>query len=139
MYLDANVVVYSVTTDPRYSAACRAWLKRIESEEIVAEASVLVLVESLHALKSLNRIHAKEKRPLIDIRGSINAVLTLPIRWLELTPSVVGRAAEVDPPVTAGDAVHIASMEFHGIQEILTADTKFDRVAGIRRRDPLAR
>lgn len=138
MYLDANVLIYAVTQDGRYGAACTQWLKRIESGQITVATSALLLVECLHVFKSLNRILGKKRRRAIDISGSLNAVLSLPIRWLELTPSVVLRASEVDAPLTAGDAVHVSTMEIHGISEILSADAGFDRVSGIRRRDPLA-
>ena len=139
MYLDANVIVYAVTQDRRYGAPGARWLKRIEAKEVPAESSVLMIVECLHAFRSLNRILARKRRAPIDIPGSIRAILSLQVRWLELTPTVVARASELTQPMTAGDAVHVASMELHGVSEILSADQDFDRIANIRRIDPLAR
>jgi len=138
VYLDTNVVVYAVSRDPAYGSACKKWLTKIEKKEIIAESSPLTLVECLHAFKNINRIMAKKKRALIDVPGSISALLTLPLRWLDLTPAVILRASESAAPVTAGDAVHLATMEVHGVHEILSADAGFDSVPGIRRRDPLS-
>jgi predicted nucleic acid-binding protein len=137
VYLDANIVVYAVSNDAKYGAACARWLARIETGALAAESSPLMMVECLHAFRNLNRILARKKRDPIDVPGSINALLSLPIRWLELTPAVVARAADQTAPVPAGDAVHLASMEIHGVAEILSADAGFDRFPSVRRRDPL--
>jgi predicted nucleic acid-binding protein len=137
VYLDANVAVYAVSNDSRYGTACAQWLKRIERGAVTAESSPLTLVECLHAFKNLNRILAKRRRGSIDIPRSIGALLSLPVRWLDLTPAVLLRASEYTTAVTAGDAVHLASMELHGVLEILSADAGFDRFANVRRRDPL--
>jgi predicted nucleic acid-binding protein len=138
MYLDANIIVYAVTRDSKYGASCKVWLEKIAKNAIQAESSPFMLIECLHAFKNLNRILPRKKRPTIDIPQSMIAILSLPIQWIELTPAVVLRASEYTRTMTAGDAVHLASMEIRGIPEILSADTGFDAIANVSRRDPLS-
>lgn len=136
MYIDTNIVIYAISQDSKYGSGCTSWLERINKQEISAEASVLLLTECLHVLKSLNKIAVKKARKSIDIRMSLNAIMSIPIKWLELTPLVVLRASEFNYPLATGDALHIASMELNGITEILSADKEIDKVPGIQRIDP---
>lgn len=136
MYIDTNIVVYAVSQDPKYGSACTSWLERINRGEVIAESSVLLLVECLHVFTSLNNIAAKKGHKAIDIYTSLNAIMNIPIKWLELTPLVILRASESNYPLTTADAIHIVSMELNGITEILSADTGLDKIPGIRRIDP---
>ena len=44
--------------------------------------------------------------------------------------------AQQHPGLSARDVIHLAVMKRHGVMEILTADTAFDKIEQVRRIDP---
>lgn len=135
-YLDTNILIYAIENHPEYGKQCANILKSIESGRVEACASVLVLVEVLNVLTRINRILRKEGKKQIDKRGAIEAIVSLPIVWFELSPAVVKKASEYDYSVSGADYIHIATMELNSISEIFSADEELDKVGFIRRIEP---
>ncbi len=136
-YLDTNVIIYAIENHPKYGKKCKQILEDIESEKLRAECSIIVLVEVINVLKKLNKTLKTHKNPPLDLRKNIDAILSLPITWMDLNFSVIRKSSEYDYNISGVDCVHIATMELNSIKKILSADTDFDEIDFIKRIDPL--
>lgn len=137
IYLDTNILIYAIENNPKYGESCKKILLDIESGEIKACASILVLVETLNVLTKINRTLKDNNKKELDIKKNIDAVISLPIVWLELNLFVVKRAAEYDYSITGIDYIHIASMELNSVTKIISLDNELDKVDFIKVIDPL--
>ncbi|MBI2172833.1 MAG: type II toxin-antitoxin system VapC family toxin [Candidatus Aenigmarchaeota archaeon] len=137
IYLDTNVIIYAIENNEKYGKHCKQVLLEVESGKLKAYSSVIVLVECINVLKKLNRILAKEGKKELVIRDNVDAILSLPIVWLDLNFLVIKRASEYDFDVSGIDCIHIASMEMNSLSKIISADEDFDKVDFAKRIDPL--
>lgn len=128
IYLDSNVPMYVVGGEhPNKDAALRLLAEVVSAREPLI-TSVEVLQEILHRYNALDRVDAIQ--PAFDwlLR---TVVEVLPITMPEMTAAkdiVLSRYG-----ISARDALHIAVMRANEIDRILSFDTGFDRVPGIRR------
>ena len=76
----------------------------------------------------------KEK---LNIRKNIDAILSLPIKWIELDFAIIRRASEYQFKVSGIDYIHVASMELNLVNEIISADEELNKIDFIKRIDPL--
>ena len=137
IYLDTNIIVYAIENHSRYGKTCKAILEDIESGKLKASSSILVLVELTNVIVKLNRLLEVERKRQLDLKENIEAVLSLPITWIDLDFLVIEKASEYAYQINGVDYVHLASMEIYSIREILSADKDLDRVESVRRVDPL--
>lgn len=87
-----------------------------------------VLQEILHRYVAINRRH--------DIQPAFDALLNTIDEVLPVDRAVVERAKQIVlgyQHLSVRDAVHLAVMEQHGIDRILTFDSGFDGFPGITR------
>ncbi len=131
MFIDANIFILGVLGQDALAIRSRKFLKRLESGEQNAMTSVMVLGE---VLKVLNRKLESRPEAVLWVRR-IMAYPNLKICGLE--------RAQFDaslPFFSQGlkpyDALHAATMREHGICEILSFDSDFDKIDGIRRAEP---
>jgi predicted nucleic acid-binding protein len=136
-YLDTNVIIYAVESHPRYGGKCKDILKAVENAELEVCASILILVEVINVMCKLNRILEKKRKEKLNIRKNIDAILSLPIKWIELDFAVIRRASEYQFRVSGIDYLHVASMELNLVDEIISADEELDKIDFIKRIDPL--
>ena len=97
-----------------------------ERERLVTDAEVLQ--EILHRDTAIGRREA--------IQPAFDALLGVTDEVLPIDIDVVQRARAIvleRPQLSARDAVHVAVMQAHGIERILSFDTGFDHLPGIRR------
>ena len=95
-------------------------------QRLVTDAEVLQ--EILHRYTAINQRDA--------IGPAFQVMLDIVDEVFAIEKAEVLRAGEIVQSRTllsAGDAVHIAVMERHGIRKILSFDTGFDRWAGLQR------
>lgn len=137
IYLDTNVIVYAIENHPKYGTACKKILEDIESRKLETSASVLVLVELINVLTKLNRILKRRGRKPLSIKENIQAVLSLPLVWVDLDILIIEKASEYTFEINGIDYIHVASMEVNSINEVLSADKDLDKVRIVRRIDPL--
>jgi len=134
-YLDTNIIIYAIENHPKYGKACKKILLDVESSKLKVCSSMLVLVETINVLTKINRtLEDKEK---LDVRSNIDAILSLPIVWLDLNFFVIKRAAEYEYKISGVDYIHIASMELNSVTKIISADKELNKVDFIKRVDPL--
>ncbi len=137
MYLDTNIIVYAIENHPKYGKVCKRILEDVEYGKLKVSSSVLVLVELINVITKLNKILIKRGRKELDLRENIEAVLSLPITWIDLDFLVIEKASEYSYEINGVDYIHLASMEINSINEILSADLDLNKVKSIKRIDPL--
>ena len=97
-----------------------------EKQRLVTGAEVLQ--EILHRYMAVNR--RREIQPAFDVLLEVvDQVLAVEHATVERAKEIVLRHAGL----SARDAVHLAVMEQHGIERILSFDTGFDGFPGITR------
>ncbi len=137
IYLDTNVIIYAIENHPKYGKKCRQILEDIESERLKASCSALVLVETINVLLRLNKVLKDRGENILDVRKNIDAILSLPIIWIDLNFAIIKRASEYNYNISGVDYVHIATMDLNSIAKIISADTDFNVLEFIKRIDPL--
>jgi len=136
-YLDTNVIIYAIERHPKYGEKCKNILKAVESAELEVCASTLILVEVINVLCKLNRILKEMGKEKLNMKKNIDAILSLPIKWIELDFAIIRRASEYEFKVSGIDYVHVASMELNLVNEIISADEELDKIDFTKRIDPL--
>lgn len=106
-------------------------LEDLEKGKLEVVISVQVLSEVTNVLY--------QRFGIRDTVNHISAILSYPLKVIDLTPDIVLRAAEYsrDYGILPYDGIHVASaLSFFGA-EILSADKELDKVGIVRRIDPL--
>ena len=126
--VDSNVPMYLVgAAHPHKSDAQRLLETAIAaSERLVTDAEVLQ--EILHRYVAIGRPEAIQ--PAFDaVLGVVDAVYPIELADVQRAKEVVLGGYGL----SARDAVHVAVMERHGIDRIMTFDSAFDRFPGVER------
>ena len=126
--VDSNIPMYLVGAPHPRKTDAQALLERLvtEDERLVTDAEVLQ--EILHRYGALDRRDA--------IQPAFDAVLRVVDEVLPIAHADAMRAKDIllgHPRLTARDALHLAVMEHHGVEQILSFDRHFDGFPGIRR------
>jgi uncharacterized protein len=112
---------------PRKSDAQRAVETLLsQRQRLVTDAEVLQ--EILHRYVAINRRDA--------IQPAFDALLRITDQVLPIDGAAVTRAKEIilgHSRISARDALHLAVMESHGIERILSFDSGFDGFPGVER------
>jgi predicted nucleic acid-binding protein len=126
--IDSNIPVYLAGAPGTRKTDTQHWLERLVSERQRLVTDAEVLQEILYRYSAINRPY--------DIPPAFDALLTVVDEVLPIDRAVVERAQQIVlsyPRLSARDSVHLAVMEQHGIERILTFDTGFDGFPGIAR------
>ena len=126
--IDSNIPMYLVGASHPHKSDAQRWLEKLVSdrERLVTDAEVLQ--EILHRYVAIDRRDA--------IQPAFEALLGIVDQVLGIDRVAVERAKEIvlgHRHLSARDAVHLAVMEQHGIDRILTFDSGFDRFPGVTR------
>ena len=125
--VDTNVLVYAATAGP-YRDACARVVEAI-AHGVDARTSTAVLEEAWHVELS-GRAG--------DLTGLAANAYTLFTPLLAVTDEIVDAALRLRAHrLGANDRIHVATCARNDLDAILTADTDFDDVRGLRRIDPL--
>ncbi len=126
--IDSNIPMYLVGTPSPHKTDAQRLLERLVSDRQRLVTDAEVLQEILHRYVAINRRH--------DIQPAFDALLNIVDEVLSVDRAVVERAKQIVlsyQRLSARDAVHLAVMEQHGIERILTFDSGFDGFPGITR------
>ena len=120
--------MYLVGSSHPHKSDAQRWLEKLVSdrERLVTDAEVLQ--EILHRYVAINRRDA--------IQPAFDALLGIVDQVLAVDRGIAERAKEIVlgyRQLSARDAVHLAVMEHHGIERILTFDSGFDGFPGMTR------
>jgi predicted nucleic acid-binding protein len=155
VFVDTNCLVYAVSADPRYGAACEQLLERIDNQDIQGCTSAHVLSEMAHRVMTLEAV-ARFRRPLAGManwlrrhwvevqqltrhRQAIDEVQNFKVQILPVDGALVSRAADLNVPfgLLSSDALIVALMQQNGLTALASLDADFDRVPGITRYAPV--
>ena len=120
--------MYLIGAPHAHKSDARRLLEKLigERRRLVTDAEVLQ--EILHRYVAINRRDA--------IQPAFDALLGIVDQVLPVDRPIVERAKQIVlgyQQLSARDAVHLAIMEHHGIEQILTFDSGFDTFPGIYR------
>ena len=126
--IDSNSPMYLVGTPGPLKTDAQRLLEKLVSqrERLITDAEVLQ--EILHRYVAINRRH--------DIQPAFDALLNVVDEVLPVDGAVAERAKQIVLGylrLSARDAVHLAVMEQHGIDRILTFDAGFEGFPGSTR------
>jgi predicted nucleic acid-binding protein len=128
IFIDSNIPMYLIGAPHPHRSDAQGWLEKLvsERERLVTDAEVLQ--EILHRYVATNRRDA--------IQPAFDVLLRVVDEVFAMDSVAVERAKEIvlgNRHLSARDAVHLAVMEQHEIERILTFDKGFDRFPGITR------
>lgn len=128
IFVDSNISMYLVGAPHANKAEARRLLEGCIHREERLVTNAEVLQEILHRYVAIERRDAIE--PAFEVLlGVIDEVFPVDGEDVRRALSVVLHNTRL----SARDALHVSVMERHGIDRILTFDTAFDDVPGIRR------
>jgi hypothetical protein len=120
--------MYLVGAPHPHKSDAQQWLEKLVSDRQRLVTDAEVLQEILHRYVAINRRDA--------IQPAFDALLDIVDQVLAVDRAIAERAKEIvlgHRQMSARDAVHLAVMEHHGIERILTFDSGFDGFPGITR------
>jgi len=126
--VDSNIPMYLVGAPHPLKARARLLLERLvaNSERLVTD--VEVLQEILHRYSAIRRIDAVD--PAFEaLLGVVDEVF--PVQEADVISAK--RILLGTPPLSARDALHVAIMERHEVEAVLSFDRGFDAVPSLRR------
>jgi len=126
--IDSNIPMYLIGAAHPHKSDAQRLLERLISDRQRLVTDAEVLQEILHRYVAVGRRDAIQ--PAFDaLLGIVDQVLAVDLAVAERAKQIVlGRRH-----MSARDAVHLAVMEQHGIEQILTFDSGFDGFPGVRR------
>lgn len=126
--IDSNIPMYLVGAPHPHKSDAQRLLEKLVSERQRLVTDAEVLQEILHRYVAINRRDA--------IQPAYDALLGIVDQVLPVDRAVAERAKEIvlgHRQISARDAVHLAVMEQHSIEQILTFDSGFDGFPGVKR------
>jgi uncharacterized protein len=126
--VDSNISMYLVGAPHAHKSDARRLLEKVVSERQSLVTDAEVLQEILHRYVAIDRRDA--------IQPAFDALIGIVDQVLAVDRSIAERAKQIVlgyRQLSARDAVHIAVMEQHGIEQIMTFDSGFDGFPGITR------
>ena len=120
--------MYLVGAEHPHKVDARRLLERAVAEKRRLITDAEVLQEILHRFVAIDRRDA--------IQPCFEVLLEVVDEVLPVDLEIVEGARDIvigHPDLTARDAVHLAIMRVHGIEQILTFDRRFDGLPGIQR------
>lgn len=128
IFVDSNIPMHLVGAPHPHKTDAKRWLEELVSgrERLVTDAEVLQ--EILHRYVSIERPDA--------IQPAFDALLGLVDEVFSVDQAAVERAKQIvlgHKSLSARDAVHLATMQIHGVKRILSFDRGFDGFPGISR------
>jgi predicted nucleic acid-binding protein len=126
--VDSNIPMYLVGAAHPHKSDAQRLLENLISRRARLVTDAEVMQEILHRYVAINRREA--------IQPAFDALLGVVDQVLAVDHAVVERAKQIVlgyARLSARDAVHLAIMQQHGIEKILSFDSGFDGFPGIER------
>jgi predicted nucleic acid-binding protein len=128
IFVDSNIPMYLVGAAHAHKADAQRLLEKLISERARLVTDAEVLQEILHRYVAINRRDA--------IQSAFDALLGIVDQVFAIEHSAAERAKSIvlgHSHLSARDALHIAVMEQHRVEQILSFDVGFDGFPGIAR------
>lgn len=155
VFLHANTLLYHFTADAQYGPACTDLVERIERQELTGFTSTHVVSEVAHRLMTIEaslqfgrpfagivgwlQKHPANVQQLARFRQAIQEVPRYRVQVLIIPADLLDAAAAVTQQtgLLHNDSVIVALLRLHGLTNLASADTDFDRVPGLTRYAPI--
>jgi predicted nucleic acid-binding protein len=127
IFVDSNIPMYLIGAFHPHKSDARQLLESAiaSGDRLVTNAEVYQ--EILHRYVAIDRRLAIQ--PAFDaLNAIIDEVFPIDLRDVERAKAVV-----YGKRVSARDAIHLATMERHGVRRIMTFDAAFDAIPGVER------
>jgi len=152
LYVDANIFIYVLLAHPRYLQPCKHFLERVERGEVQAVTSPLVLDEvaykivveklklELRLTSTVQVLDALKQDPSLIAKAEgeleLFSFIVRGYRGLKIFPVPAHSGFELfhkmlEEKFLPRDALHLLTMEAHGVRHIATSDPDFERASGI--------
>jgi len=130
-FLDANILMYAAGSVHPLRKPCRDALARAVDQEISLITDAEVLQEILHRYFSIGRPESARTihRSAIDL---CDEVLPIDVKHTTRALELLLEHRELTPR----DAIHVAAMERHGLELLLSTDRDFDGLKQVERIGP---
>lgn len=128
IFIDSNIPMYLVGAPHANKLAAQRLLEQSISgrERLVTDAEVLQ--EILHRYTAIDRRDAIQ--PAFDaLLGVVDEIFSIDLRAVERAKAIVLGS----PRLSARDSLHLAVMEQHQVERILSFDAGFDGFPGVAR------
>ena len=127
IFIDSNIPMYLVGASAPHKVDAQRLLERAIADREKLVTSAEVYQDILHRYTAVGRRDAIQ--PAFDaLSGVVDDVFAISREDVERAKTITqGR------PLSARDALHVASMERHGVERVMSFDTDFDRMPGITR------
>ena len=125
--VDSNIPMYLVGAPHAHKSDARRLLEKVVSERRRLVTDAEVLQEILHRYVAIDRD---------AIQPAFDALLGIVDQVLPVDRPIAERAKQIVlgyRQLSARDAVHLAVMQHHGVEQIMTFDSGFDGFPGITR------
>ena len=130
-FFDSNIFIYSVGRDHPLKVPSVAAIKKLRNADLLCVVSTEIIQEILYRFQSIRQL------PLgISLAKD---VMSISSRILSVTPEDTTLAMDLlesHPRIQTRDAFHAATMINNHIKQIISADSHFDIIPGIKRIDP---
>ncbi len=126
--VDSNIPMYLVGADHPHKIDAQRLLERAISDGVKLVTDAETLQEILHRYASIDRRDAIQPC-FAALLGVVDEVLPVEAADVLAARDLLLQSASF----SARDAVHVAIMQRHGIEDILSFDRGFDQIAGVRR------
>jgi predicted nucleic acid-binding protein len=154
IFVDTNVLVYHFTAHAQYGQACSDLLDRIEHGLIDGFTSAHMVGEMAHRMMTIEasqslgwpfqgiayrlRQNPDQVRQLAQFQTAVDALLASRLQVLPITAHLIAAAAAISRQtgLLSNDALVVAAMQAHALNQLASNDADFDRVPGITRYAP---
>ncbi len=130
-FIDTNIFIYSVGRDHPLKSNCASAIRRLRDGGIRAIVNTEIIQEILYRYQSLKelRLGIKLAKEAMALSSKI-----LPVTERDLALAI--ELLESHPQIDTRDAFHAATMINNEVKEIISTDSHFDLIRGIKRIDP---
>ncbi len=132
-FLDTNIFMYAAGEAHPLKAPCVGILRQVAEEALDAVTSTEVLQEILYRYASLGELQRGLRLARLAMDQVGGAVLPVTAPDMRQAFSLLERHGTA---IAVRDAVHAATMLNNGLTHLVSADSHFDVIAEITRRDP---
>ena len=128
VFIDANVPMYLVGTAHPHKVDAQRRLETLVTQRTRLVTDAEVMNEILHRYTSIER-RGGIQLALDALLGVVDEVLPIDRDGIERAKQLVLQY----PTLPARAALHVATMQRHGIESVLSFDPAYDRVPGLTR------
>jgi predicted nucleic acid-binding protein len=148
VFIDSNIFTYFLLRDADFFEKCSRFLKDIESGYFIGFINNIVVSETMfnfvkaevcknNGLKSNEFIRFAKENPesigVVDISDVIDVFAIANLNLVNVPPKLIPMLKDAHKKsLLSNDAFHLLTMQYLSIKDIVTNDSDFDDITGIK-------